>query len=160
MALEPTGRPLGAANAALPLPEDPVAALWQLATTLREHRGDGHVAALATAGLSGLDAVHVQLAANGTPPEVMRQARGWSAEPWEAARARLVERGLLSSDGITAEGTALLAEIEQRTDTLAWQGGLSSVPVDEVVEVLAPAVAAVWESGLLPEANPIGLLRG
>jgi hypothetical protein len=159
MRLEPTGRPLGAANAALPLPEDPVAALWQVATTVREHRGDGHVAALAMAGLSGLDAIHLQLTANGTPPEVMRQARGWPEDQWAAARARLVEHGLLSADGITTEGTALLAEVEQRTDSLAWQGGLSSVPVDEVVEVLAPSVAAVWASGVLPELNPIGLLR-
>jgi hypothetical protein len=31
------------------------------------------------------------------------------------------------------------------------------VPVDEVTEVLAPAVAAVWASGLVPEFNPAGV---
>jgi hypothetical protein len=31
---------LFAANQQLPLPDDPVAELWQLCTALREHRGD------------------------------------------------------------------------------------------------------------------------
>jgi len=49
-AADPTGRPLFAANAALALPGDPVGRLWQLAATLREHRGDGHIAALVSEG--------------------------------------------------------------------------------------------------------------
>src|SRR5215472_14676117 len=53
-AVDPTGRPLGAANAALDLPGDPLGRIWQLATTLREHRGDGHIAALVTEGITGL----------------------------------------------------------------------------------------------------------
>ena len=156
---EPTGRPLGSANAALPLPSDPVEAVFQLATTVREHRGDGHVAALATAGLSGLDATHLQLARNGFPPEGMREIRGWSPEEWAEAGASLVARGLLTPDGLTPAGAELLDSVEETTDSLAWQGGLSAVPVDEVVSVLEPAVAAVWASGLLPAANPIGVPR-
>lgn len=158
-AWSPTGRPLGAANAALPLTADPVEALWQLATTVREHRGDGHVAALAAAGLSGLDATLLQLAVNGFPAESMRQARGWSADQWAAAHASLVTRRLLSAGGLTSDGAAVLAAVEESTDFLAWQGGLSSVAVDEVVEVLAPSVAALWASGVVPEANPIGVKR-
>jgi hypothetical protein len=157
--LEPTGRPLGAANAALPLPSDPVAALWQLATTVREYRGDGHMAALAAAGLSGLDATHIQLAANEFDAESMRRMRGWSPEEWTSARAALVERGLLSDSGLTDVGATVLSSVEEATDSLAWQGGLSSAPVDEVVEALAPAVAAVWASGVVPEANPMGVKR-
>ena len=38
-----SGRALGAANAALPWPDEPLAVLWQAATMLRELRGDGHV---------------------------------------------------------------------------------------------------------------------
>jgi len=159
LALAATGRPLGTANAALPLPEDPVEALWQLATTVREHRGDGHVAVLVNAGLSGLDAIHLQLPVSGFDSEAMRQARGWSPEQWAAGRASVVDRGLLSADGLTEEGAALLVSVEEATDVLAWQGGLSSVPVDEVVSVLAPSVAAVWDSGLMPLANPIGVKR-
>ncbi|TDV43667.1 SCO6745 family protein [Actinophytocola oryzae] len=157
--LAATARPLGAANAVLPLSEDPVAALWQVATTLREHRGDGHIAALMTAGLSGLDGMHLQLARTGFDPEAMRQVRGWSAQEWSAARESLVERDLLFSDGLTPAGSAVLDSVEDMTDALAWQGGLSSLPVDEVVEVLAPSVAAVWDSGLMPMANPVGVSR-
>ena len=38
------GRPLFAANLALPWPDEPVAKLWHATTLLREQRGDGHVA--------------------------------------------------------------------------------------------------------------------
>jgi helix-turn-helix protein len=158
-ALSATARPLGAANAALPLPEDPVAALWQIATTVREHRGDGHMAALLTNGLSGLEATLLQLPTTGFGSEQMRQVRGWSEEDWSAARSALVARGLMSSDALTDEGRALMSAVEDLTDSLSWHGGLSSVPVDDVIEVLAPAVAAVWDSGLLPAANPIGVAR-
>ncbi len=154
--LDPTGRPLGAANAALPLSDDPVAAMWQVATTLREHRGDGHVAALVTAGLSGLDALHLQVAAKGLDPEVMRNARGWSPEQWAAARESLVERDLLDADGLTMTGADVLESVEELTDAAAWHDAL---PVDDVVEVLGSAAAAVWASGVLPDGNPIGLPR-
>ena len=48
--LDCAGRVLAAANAALPVPDEPVARLWHAATLLREHRGDGHFAALARRG--------------------------------------------------------------------------------------------------------------
>ena len=51
-AADVAGRVLAAANAALPPRHDPVERLWQATTVLREHRGDGHVAALVTAGVS------------------------------------------------------------------------------------------------------------
>lgn len=159
MTLAVTARPLGTANAVLPLPEDPVAALWQLTTTLREHRGDGHMAALVAAGLSGLDATQLQLPRSGYGAEEMRQLRGWSSDEWAAARESLNERGLLAGDALTEAGAAVLDSVEDLTDSLAWQGGLSSVPVDEVVELLAPSVAAVWDSGLMPVTNPIGVAR-
>src|SRR5689334_3792199 len=50
------GRALGAANAALPWPDDALGVLWHAATILREQRGDGHVAALLVAGLDGAEA--------------------------------------------------------------------------------------------------------
>jgi helix-turn-helix protein len=153
--VEPTGRPLGAANAALPLPADPVAALWQVATTLREHRGDGHVAALVVAGLSGLDAMLLQVARGRFPAEGMRVARGWSPRQWSAAHASLVARGLLVADGLSDAGAAVLASVEEMTDSLAWQG--DPVAVETAIEALASSVAAVWACGVLPADNPIGV---
>ena len=41
------GRVMYAGLRALPMPEEPVARLWHAANMLREHRGDGHVVALA-----------------------------------------------------------------------------------------------------------------
>ena len=37
-------------------PSEPVARLWHAATLLREHRGDGHIAALVAAGIGGTEA--------------------------------------------------------------------------------------------------------
>ncbi len=47
------GRALYAAVRTLPLPTEPIARLWYGANLLREHRGDGHVAALVTVGIGG-----------------------------------------------------------------------------------------------------------
>ena len=55
------GRPMYAALLALPVPEDAVARLFHAASLLREHRGDGHIAALMVEGIGGLEA-HVLLA--------------------------------------------------------------------------------------------------
>jgi|SRR5579859_1420704 len=93
-AADPSGRPLGAANAALELPGDPLGRIWQLATTLREHRGDGHVAALVTEGITGLQAHLLQSASGHLPQEVLRRARiGWTEEDWAGAADALRGRG-------------------------------------------------------------------
>ena len=153
-----TGRPLAAANAVLPLPDDPVARLWQITTTLREHRGDGHVAALVAEGLSGLDA-HLLHIATG---EATWGSRGWTDDERADAEARLRARGLLDDAGaLTADGVATRAAVEERTDAAAWSGGLSSLGedgVDRVVDTLRPATAAA--SSLLWFPNPIGLPAG
>jgi hypothetical protein len=158
---DPTGRPLYAANASLPLPDDTVAALWQLATTLREHRGDGHVAALVSHGVTGLEALVLQVGAGKFPAELMRSVRGWSVADWDVAARALRSRGLLEPDGrLTPWGREFLDAVEERTDERAWTGGLSTLGEDGVEKVLAllrPSVTALWRSGMLPEVNPTGL---
>lgn len=154
------GRPLAAANLALELPDDAVAALWQAATTLREHRGDGHVAALVDAELTGCEA-HVSAAAAGGPRRaVLQPARGWTDEEWEQAEIRLRRRGLVDSRGsTTADGAALRARVEAATDRLAarpW-ARLGEQRTDELARLLEPLAAAVWASGVVPPENPIGL---
>ncbi|EUA19274.1 hypothetical protein I552_9017 [Mycobacterium xenopi 3993] len=66
------GRPLFAANLALPWPAEPLAALWHATTLLREHRGDGHVAVLAAAGVSGRESNVVHAAAGAVPGITLR----------------------------------------------------------------------------------------
>jgi hypothetical protein len=162
-AADPTGRPLFAANTALALPGDEVGRLWQLATTLREHRGDGHIAALVSEGISGLEAHLLQVADGRFPDALIRQVRGWPAEDWAAAARALHGRGLLtagSTPGLTPAGRAVLDAIEARTDERAWTGGLSLLGepgAEEVLALLRPSVRAVIASGIMPEVNPTGL---
>ncbi len=113
-------RPLYAANAGLPVPEEPHLALWHAATLLREHRGDGHLMALTVAGLCGIEALVMHNATGRTMTSaVLRQTRGWSTEQWASARDRLRERGLLTEAGDLAEaGAALRGEAEALTDRL------------------------------------------
>ncbi len=117
----PEGRPLYAAHADLDWPQDPLLALWHGTTLLREHRGDGHLAALLGAGLSGLDALITHCATGrGFTVPAAQLTRGWSEQEWEAAAAGLRERGLLDGDGaLTEAGNALRAEVEEVTNRSA-----------------------------------------
>jgi hypothetical protein len=158
-ACEGLGRPLFAANAALDLPEEPVERLWQLCTTLREHRGDGHVIALAANRITGAEA-HLLLGAEfGLPDEMFVLARGFEQAEWEYAREQLGGRGLLSGESLTAEGRELRVEVERLTDDLA-DPPLDSLTPSELgflSETLERSARAIQASGLIPEQNPMGL---
>jgi hypothetical protein len=118
--LTPEGRPLYAAHADQPWPEEPVLSLWHGATLLREHRGDGHVACLLRAGLTGLESLVTHtLTGRGFTEAAARATRGWSDEEWAAAVDRLAARGLVADGALTEAGVALRAEIEAGTDELS-----------------------------------------
>jgi hypothetical protein len=154
------GRPLFAANRGVARPDDPVAALWQLCTTLREHRGDGHVAALTAMGLDGIEA-HVMIALDHEhDPEDLQKTRGWTADDWAAAVERCRARALVDPIGkLTDAGRALRHDVEATTDRLAtapWTA-LSDGARDRLIATLGPAAEAVSQSGLIRYPNPIGL---
>jgi hypothetical protein len=154
-----SGRVLFSANRALGPPDDPVEALWQACTCLREHRGDGHVAALTAAGLDGCQALVLFALSEGLPASMFQASRGWSGDEWELARARLETRGLVGAEGIAAAGLELRRAIEQTTDDLAAPPFLS-LPAREAEEVLASVrsvAGAVAEGGDIPFPNPMGL---
>ena len=159
--LAPTaGRPLAAANAALPWPAEPHLALWSATTRLREQRGDGHVAALVQAGIDPCQA-HVTLAGAGGPPkEMLLFSRKWSEQEWMAAEQGLAERGLLDDAGMaTPAGVALRAAIEQRTDELAagpWRA-LGLADTERLAELASPLSRQIVATGALPMPNPMGL---
>ena len=117
------GRPLYAGHAELPWPLSPHSRLWHAITLLREYRGDGHIAALITYRLSGLEALITHTASEiGFTVEFARRLRGWTEEQWAAATDRLRERGLLDESGaLTTEGLRLRTEIEDLTDALAFE---------------------------------------
>ena len=157
-AADDAGRVLGAANRAMPRPDDPVRALWQAATTLREHRGDGHVAVLVARGIGPVHAHLLKLASGGIDHDMLRQSRRWSDQDWTAAGTDLRERGWLDADGrLTGTGTAERDEIERRTDAAAvapW-AALGPERTARLAELLDPLAAAV--TGELPRGNPVGL---
>lgn len=156
------GRALFAGHTSLPQPDDPVLRLWWAATLLREHRGDGHVAALLANRIDGLEA-HVLVVGSGRlPRELMQTARSWSDEEWVAAERRLTMRGLLESGSLTVAGEETRARIEEATDDLAvepWHR-LGEERTRRLAELLNPLRETVIRTGRIPYFNPIGLPLG
>lgn len=151
------GRPLAAANQALPVDADPYRRLWQATATLREHRGDGHVLALVDGEIAGILTIILRSGLD-LDAGTMQKARGWSDDEWTAGRASLAERGLVDNDGrATRAGRKALDRAEETTNRLAIQpwSGLS----DDEVRRIAAAVLLVTRScvGLFPFPNPIGM---
>jgi hypothetical protein len=156
------GRPLAAAWAAVPRPDDPVAAMWLAATALREHRGDGHVLAGVASGLRGLDATVTLVATGAISRDLIQPTRGWSDEDWSASVRRLRARGLLDSGGrLTKTGGALRREVEDLTDRLAAGPveRLGSTGVERAIELATPVSRHLIDTGVMPVPNPIGLPR-
>ena len=170
--LDGAGRPLGGPNLALPVPDEPLARLWHAATVLREHRGDGHAAALVTAGLDGCEALVLRTAADlvasgqpagaltipSWPREQIQPIRGWTDQEWDAAAARLAERGWIGADGVaTPDGAAAHHALEQATDFAAarpW-AGVGTARMQELTDVLEPIARAA--AAVMPFPNPIGI---
>ncbi|MFD3870542.1 hypothetical protein [Streptomyces sp. NPDC058623] len=113
-------RTLYAAHADLPVPQEPHLRLWHATTLLREHRGDGHLAALLLTGLDPVEALVSHTATGrGMTPKWIRSIRGWQQDDLDAAAARLRARGILEPDGeLTDEGRAVRERLETETDRL------------------------------------------
>jgi hypothetical protein len=154
------GRVLGAANQAVPLPAEPHLMLWQALTTLREHRGDGHIAALVSADVSPVQSHLLKAAADEAPEDRLQEGRAWSDDAWGSAKRELISRGwLTTTDELTEQGRLGKDDIEERTDAAAespWLA-LGSARTEELASLLGPLTAAIVDSGLIPVINPIGL---
>ncbi|TVL94086.1 SCO6745 family protein [Streptomyces sp. SAJ15] len=154
-------RPLAAANRDLGWSDEPHLALWQAATVLREHRGDGHLVALLAADLDPCESL-VSFAAVDAAPEANFASRGWSPREWSAARARLVERGWLDASGkATARGREGRDAVERHTDALAtapWRA-LGPARSERLAELVLPLVGAIFEAGMLPTQGTLGIGR-
>jgi hypothetical protein len=153
------GRALFAANRALPWPAEPAAALWHACTLLREHRGDGHVAALTAAGIGGREANVLQAAAGIVPRHVFEAARHYDDAEWDRVSATLIDRGLVGRDGkLTARGKDVKDDVEDRTDRTALTAydSLDDDQIQRLLDTLAPLARAVIATGDIPEVTPIG----
>jgi len=176
--LDFAGRVLAAANAALPVPDGASSGgassdgassdgaslggsdfgrLWQAATLLREHRGDGHFAALAAADIDGCEAVALRCLMD-LRREDIQPVRGWTDEQWDSALARLADRGWVSADGqLTNVGQAAHDAVENATDEAAarpW-ARLDADTITELAGVLTPLAKAC--ATVVPYPSPIGV---
>ena len=148
------GRPLYAGHASVPWPDEPVQRLWHVVALLREFRGDGHIAALVTHDLTGLEAAVVHVATGELWSRRALQApRGYSDEEYDAAVARLASRGWLDGDGtLTATGREARQQVEDLTDALAarpW-AALGDDGCDRLRALVEPLSEAVLAGGGMP----------
>ena len=154
------GRVLAAGNQALPRPNDPMGVVWQAATTLREHRGDGHNAALVAADVTPVQAHWLKIAAGDTDARTLAVGRSWPEEAWQQGGLDLQGRGWLDAQAaLTLDGRAARDSIERQTDVAAaspWNY-LGPSNTDRLAELLAPLTEAVERAGIIPFPNPIGL---
>jgi hypothetical protein len=140
------GRPMYAALRALPLPTDPAGHLFHVAALLREHRGDGHVAALLSEGVGGLEAHALYAMDLGMPAERFGRLHHLPAAQVAAVVDGLRRRGLAGADGcLTEEGRRLRERIEGVTDQLAARpyDCLALGEVDALLSVLGPVAAVL-----------------
>jgi hypothetical protein len=143
------GRILYAALRSLPVPEEPVARLWHAATLLREHRGDGHLTALVSAGIDGQEAHVLHALSQGTTPQEYGRLNPLTPAQLAAVINGLRTRGLVdATPALTPTGHETKAHIESITDALAAPAYNTLTP-DEIallttdLEPLAARIASV-----------------
>ncbi|MGH9165348.1 MAG: SCO6745 family protein [Acidimicrobiales bacterium] len=144
------GRALYAAVRTLPIPTEPVARLWHGANLLREHRGDGHVAALPTLGVAGMEAHVLHALSEGMQAEKFGRVSHLPRAQLTAVVDGMRARGLIGADGwLTAAGSQTKKRVESLTDELASPAYdiLDPDELDRLVEDLEPLAAVLVAAG-------------
>ena len=115
------GRVMYAGLRALPMPEEPVARLWHAANMLREHRGDGHIAALVSERIGGTEAHVLNALDMGIyPAESFGRIHHLPVDRLADVMEGLRDRGLIDASGrFTEAGRATKDRVESLTDALA-----------------------------------------
>jgi len=144
------GRVMYAGLRALPLPEEPVARIYHAATLLREHRGDGHIAALVTAGIGGTEAHVLHALWEGMPAEKFGRVHHLPAAQLAAVVEGMRARGLIDASGwLSASGRETKERIESLTDDLAAPAYDSLEPseLNQLMADIEPISAALDDAG-------------
>ena len=144
------GRSLYAGLCALPVPEGPVARLWHAATLLREHRGDGHNAALVAEGIGGTEAHVLHALSEGIPAERFGRVHHLPAPRLAAVVEGMRARGLIDATGwLSDAGRETKERVESLTDDLAGVAydNLTPAELDELIADLEPISAALDAAG-------------
>ncbi len=115
-AVDGLGRPLFSALRSLPRPASPQGRLWRAAELVREHRGDGHLAAIVASGI-GLREVNVLTELwLGFEVGEYSATRGLGPDQLAVAVATLEEQGLVADGALTDAGRSVRDELEAATD--------------------------------------------
>jgi hypothetical protein len=145
------GRPMYAALRSIPIPDEVVARCFHAASLLREHRGDGHIAALMSEGVGSLEA-HVLYALDiGVPAEKFGRIHHLPVAQLAAVIGGVRDRGLIGDDGWLSEsGRAVKQRVEALTDDLAAKPYESLGPSElnelmAALEPLAPLLVAAQD---------------
>jgi len=144
------GRALYAAVRTLPVPTEPVARLWHGANLLREHRGDGHVAALVSEGVGGTEAHVLHALSEGMPAEKFGRVGHLPKAQLAAVVDGMRTRGLIGADGwLTAAGRQTKERVESLTDELAAPAYdvLEPDELDQLIADLEPLAAVLTAAG-------------
>lgn len=148
--LDLAGKPLAAANAAVALPDDPLVALWQQLTVVREWRGDVHIALLVTNEIAPCECLVLQVATGRFPMRIAQATRRWNETEWDAAVESLRQRGWMTADAaMTPEGIEARNAVEADTDRLCasiW-GPIGYSGASRFGELIMPIHNAVDAAG-------------
>ncbi len=144
------GKPLAAANAAVPLPDDALLALWQQVTIIREWRGDVHIALLIANDIGPCECMVLQVGTGRFPLGITQATRMWNEEEWAQAIVGLNARGWVAADGsMTSEGTAAREHLEDETDRVCapiWKS-IGEAGAKRLAELLDPIHVAMTAAG-------------
>ena len=148
--VDPSGRALYAGLSVLDRPTSTFGALWRAADLVREHRGDGHIAAW----IPHVDSTEITVLTElawGIPARSYVFTRGWSEDDVDAGYERLTARGLIADGALTAAGTELREHIERTTDetTRPVIDRLGS-HFEELSAILGPLTDAIVTGGGYP----------
>ena len=154
--LDGSGRPLFSSLRDQPVPADPHGRAWRAAELVREHRGDGHIAAFVAAGVDVLTMNVLTERWLGFRVGEYSTSRGFTPDRIEHAVVGLRRRGWFDEYGdLTVEGRAARVAIETATDTS--QGELVEAlgaDLDDAVRTASILSAAVLAHRAAPRRSP------
>jgi hypothetical protein len=147
------GRPMYAALLALPIPDNAVVRLFHAGSLLREHRGDGHITALMSEGIGGVEAHVLYALAMDMPAEKFGRVHHLPAAQLGAVIDGMRARGIIGDDGWLSEhGRDVRQRVESLTDDLAAQPYECLEPheLDELTTLLEPLAALLIDAQDMP----------
>jgi hypothetical protein len=138
------GRPMYAALRAMPVPDDVVPRMFHAGAMLREHRGDGHIVALTSEGIGGLEAHALYALGMSMPAEKFGRIQHLPAAQHRVLLDGMRSRGLIGDDGwLSEQGRAVQRRVEDLTDDLAAKPyeSLDAGELNELIALLEPLAA-------------------